>query len=130
MFVASYSNTMRGARPVLAPRRPMPLYGIRREWFPTPVPKASARELIAMVAAWHGLSYGDIIGRSRVYAIVRARQDAMAAVRYAYPHLSLPALAKHFKRDHTTVLHGLQKVGAATVLRKWGSLGTADEAQP
>lgn len=125
MYVASWSNTMRGAhRIVHAKLRQsslgMPIYGVRREWFPEPVPQASPEELIARVAAWHGLTAGDITGRSRLAAIALARRDAMAAVRYAWPGLSLPALGRHFRRDHKTVMYGLRMVGAATVVRKCG----------
>ena len=123
MFVASYHNTMRGARLIARSRdrMPMPRYGIRREWFPVVIPRASPRELIARVAWWHGVTYADIVGRSRVAHIVTARQDAMAAVRHQFPKLSLPGIARHFRRDHTTIIHGLRKVGCPTVMRKWGS---------
>lgn len=67
------------------------------------------REIIANVAAQHGVTPADIIGSSRLRTIVRARQDAIAAVASAYPHLSAPALGRAFgDRDHTTILHALR----------------------
>lgn len=111
MFVGSYQTNTRGARAIPD----------RRNMFPDVIPPASPREIISRVAAWHGLTYPDIVGRSRCRKIILARQDAMAATRFAFPKLSLPGLAKHFKRDHTTVLHHLRQVGAPTVLRGYAN---------
>lgn len=78
--------------------------------------QGSARELIGRVAAWHGLTYQDIIGRSRNRAIVEARFDAVAAVyllrTISGRQFSLPQLGRVFGgRDHTTVLYALRQRG-------------------
>lgn len=51
-------------------------------------------------------------GRSR--EIVKLRHMAMAEIRLACPHVSLPEIARFFHRDHTTVLYALQKQGIPT----------------
>lgn len=80
-----------------------------------PTAQALSRRIIAQVAAWHGLTYSDIIGPGRTAPLVLARQDAMVAVDLAVrargTTLSLPALGRIFKRDHTTLLHSLRKRG-------------------
>ncbi len=86
--------------------------------FPEPLPPAPSRELAARVAAWHHLTAKEIFGPSRRPGIVAARHDAMAAVRMANPALSLPMIGRVFKRDHTTVMHALQKLGVPTVLAR------------
>lgn len=77
--------------------------------------RAIGSEIIARVAAWHGFAYSDIVGPGRTATLVLARQDAMVAVDLALKArgttLSLPALGRIFKRDHTTVLHSLRKRG-------------------
>lgn len=104
MFVSSYSNTMRDAQP-------FPIYGIRRDWFPAPVPPASSKEIIARVAAWHGVSYSDVVGARRMRAMSAARRDAVAAIKAARPHLSSVQIGALINRDHTTVLHHMRKAG-------------------
>lgn len=122
MFIVSYANTMRGARKIAAARQPkpksaiwsrpsMPRLGIRLELFPEPLPETPAREIIARVAAWHGLTFEDIIGTRHRREWSTARRDAVAAVKMSKPHLSLTQLAIIFDRDHTTILHHLRKGG-------------------
>lgn len=81
-----------------------------------PVPRlTSARELIARVAAWHGMTLDDVIAPDRRVPVVAARVDAIAAVwcncliEGARP--TTCALGRVFKRDHATVLHALRKAG-------------------
>jgi len=122
MLIASYANTMRGARRIAASRvvklpapsrPPMPRLGIRLELCPEPLPESPAREIIARVAAWHGLTFEDIIGKRHRLDWSTARRDAVAAVKMSKPHLSLTQLALVFDRDHTTILHHLRKAGMA-----------------
>lgn len=76
-----------------------------------------AREVIARVSAISGVSVGLILGRSRLAAVVEARQAAMRAVRRLTPPgvsrssnpYSLCAIGAWFGRDHTTVMHALRK---------------------
>lgn len=111
MFVASYHNTMRGIQRIRSERQPAPIYDIPQPLFPVPTPPTSSKEIIARVAAWHGYSYSDIVGISRLKPLIVARKDAIVAVKLAYPRLSLSALGRIFRRDHTTILHHLQRAG-------------------
>lgn len=92
----------------------------RHETFTLPDPfpagpkprKASSRELIERVGAWHGIDRKSIIAHDRRRPVVAARFDAIAAVKIAYPHLSMPAIGRLFGgRDHTTIWHALKARG-------------------
>lgn len=69
-----------------------------------------ARHIIMEVAIAHGVSYEDILGRSRARHLVAARHEAIYEVRKRRPHLSLPQIGRIFKRDHTTILHALRRM--------------------
>lgn len=73
--------------------------------------RTPARVIIERVAELHRMTAGDILdqGRSRKY--IEARFDAIAAVRLAYPEKSTPWLGRLFHRDHTSILHALEKRG-------------------
>lgn len=74
--------------------------------------KIPAREIIAHIAALHGVPVAEILGRRRSVPICAARHAAMKAVADHRPDLSLPQIGKLFGgRDHTTVLHAIQKLG-------------------
>lgn len=73
--------------------------------------QTTAKDVITLVAGKHGVRYEDIMSRNRVPAIALARQEAMAAVALAKPHLTTPQIGKIFDRDHTTVCHALKKMG-------------------
>ncbi len=64
-----------------------------------------------LAALRHGISVREIMSPSRGRPVVAARYEAMALV-YQHSQLSLPQVGRLFKRDHTTVLHALRKVGA------------------
>lgn len=118
MFVASYHNTLRGARRILAEKQsqnkpPMQIYGIRREWPASPALPLTVREIMARVAVWHGLTIDDLRSHHRRMKWKDARRDALFAVKRAYPQLSLATLGRLFNRHHTTILHHLQSVGLA-----------------
>lgn len=78
-----------------------------------------ARQIIDMVACWHGLVARDILEDSRFNHIMAARHDAVAAVylncmRFhegEWTRLSLMRMASIFDRDHTSILHSLKKQG-------------------
>lgn len=76
--------------------------------------KSSIRRIITIVAEEYGLTYGDIIGHRRTRRYVQARFEAIAEVKRQKPHLTLPQLGKAFNRDHTSILHALQKMGVET----------------
>lgn len=69
-----------------------------------------ARHIIMEVAIAHGVSYEDILGRSRARHLVAARHEAIYEVRKRRPHLSLPQIGRIFKRDHTSILHALRRM--------------------
>lgn len=70
------------------------------------------KQIIKEVANKHGLTYKDIIGKSRKAHIVAARYEAIEAVHRARPKLSLNGIGKHFSdRDHSTILYSLKKRG-------------------
>jgi len=79
------------------------------------IPTAHQRELtpeeiIASTAASFGLSPKELIGPSRKQPLVRARQTAMYLCR-ELTDLSLPKIGQAFgARDHTTVMHALERV--------------------
>ena len=75
-------------------------------------PKTPVKEIIAHVAAIYGYPVSDILGPRRRKPIVKARHAAMKAVADARPDLSYPQIGKFFGgRDHTTILHAIQKLG-------------------
>lgn len=74
-------------------------------------PKDYTNVIVESVAARHGLTVGDIMGRSRRQKIVTARHEAIAEVVEARPHWSYPTVGQLFGLDHTSILHALQKQG-------------------
>lgn len=73
--------------------------------------KPSIRAIIADVAARHGLLDEHIYGDSRGRLVVAARHAAMLMAIKARPDLSLVDIGRIFKRDHTTLLHAMDKAG-------------------
>ncbi|MBR1780257.1 MAG: chromosomal replication initiator protein DnaA, partial [Oscillospiraceae bacterium] len=57
----------------------------------------------------YGIDVSDILSTSRTKEITLARQVAMYVIRQL-TKLSLPEIGKIFSRDHTTVIHSLEKV--------------------
>jgi chromosomal replication initiation ATPase DnaA len=74
------------------------------------IPRTTAQKIIADTAHKHGLTYGDIISKSRRRHFVKARTEAIWALKDWKPCLSLHQLGRLMGgRDHTTMLHALQK---------------------
>lgn len=71
----------------------------------------SWRFLIALASVKHGISEAEIRSESRARVVVKARDEAIALV-YQHTQASTPLVGKRFNRDHTTILHSLQKTGA------------------
>lgn len=88
----------------------------------------SAEEIISIVAFWHGLTTEDIRRKSRERPLVEARFDAIAEVRRHYPPTgaskgrtySLKWLARHFRRDHSTIVHALEQRGLHVSMQEAG----------
>lgn len=72
--------------------------------------RRECKRIILDVAFRYNLTIGDIIGKSRVQLICRARHEAIQAVRKQYPEKSLDWLGRIFNRDHSTIHHALSKV--------------------
>ncbi len=66
--------------------------------------------ILDTVAASYGFSVESIIGPSRTRPLVTARQVAMYLTRELTDY-SYPAIGRVFgKRDHTTVIHAVDKI--------------------
>lgn len=71
------------------------------------------RQIAADVAEQHGLTLGDLCGRSRVEFVADVRRMAMLAV-HQQTKFSLPQIGRFFNRDHTTVLYALRRARGET----------------
>lgn len=68
-------------------------------------------EIIAAVAAAHGVTPAEVTRRTRTAAVVRARQVAMYLARTLAPHPSFPEIGRRFGGyDHTTVMHAVDRI--------------------
>ncbi len=76
-------------------------------------PRPITPELIlSSTAEMFGFTVDDICGKSRRRPLVTARQIGMYVMR-ELTDLSYPAIAREFGgRDHTTVIHAVEKIGA------------------
>lgn len=76
---------------------------------PTPIgrlPPTTSQRIISEAAAKYNVTYGEVIGRSKRKEFVRPRKEAFARLWLETP-MSLAAIGRMFKRDHTTVRHGI-----------------------
>ena len=72
-------------------------------------PKLSAQEILARVAADHGLGVGELKSRTKLKRIIVARWHAMHAL-YETGRFSTTQVGRLVGGfDHTTVLYGLQR---------------------
>ncbi|KSV89728.1 hypothetical protein N184_26920 [Sinorhizobium sp. GL28] len=72
------------------------------------------REIIDdVLGAYPGITWEEIIGVGRERRLVEPRHRCMAAVYEERKDLSLPALGRIFHRDHTSVLHAVNRRGAS-----------------
>jgi chromosomal replication initiator protein len=65
--------------------------------------------IIRTTAQAYGFSVEDVLSASRRQPLVLCRQISMYLCR-ELTDLSLPKIGEHFNRDHTTVLHSVEKV--------------------
>jgi len=65
--------------------------------------------IIRTTAGAYGFSVEDVLSSSRRQPLVLCRQISMYLCR-ELTDLSLPKIGEHFNRDHTTVLHSVEKV--------------------
>jgi hypothetical protein len=83
--------------------------------------EATVARIIARVAREHGLMAKDITGSSRRAGVLKARRAAMIEALKS-TDFSFPRVGRLFGgRDHTTILHAIQRHCAATgeTLRGW-----------
>lgn len=62
----------------------------------------------AVAAEWHDVGYYEILGRSRLKTVAKARHAAWWLCRRT-TDLSYPQLGKLFGRDHTTIINGVMR---------------------
>ena len=75
-------------------------------------------EMLSEISAYFGLSVESLRGKSRQRELVTARQVAMYVFR-ELTDLSYPAIARVFGgRDHTTVIHAVEKIQRLMAERK------------
>lgn len=67
------------------------------------------RNIVCDVANSHGVPIREIMGRTRVAAVVKARHEAIYLVKLEKPALSTTILAKWFDRDPKTIIHAIAK---------------------
>jgi hypothetical protein len=67
----------------------------------------TAGEIIAEVAAKHGLTPEALKSKSNVREIAAARNEAMARCRLETP-LSYPSIGRLFKKHHTSVIYAVE----------------------
>lgn len=71
--------------------------------------ESTASRTLRETAKRHGMSVDAIKGHSREPRFVKARHEVMVALRDE--GFSLPRIGRILNRDHTTVMHGLRKMG-------------------
>lgn len=73
---------------------------------PVPTYRRRMTDIAAAVALANDLTVSELKSDARDARICHPRQDAMRAMREE--GFSLPVIGRFFKRDHTTVLHGVR----------------------
>jgi hypothetical protein len=134
MFVVSYRKTMENAKRVVPDDEPPPrskrfneLAAASLEWerkkreresgIPEPgrISNSKPHRIIERVAAEHGVTSDDILGRSRRMKVIAARSDAIAAVytecRIRGRKYTMYDLGRTFNRDHETVRAFMERRG-------------------
>jgi len=67
------------------------------------------KKIIEEVSRFYGLSFEDILAPKRDKSLAHPRQIAMYLLRHEL-NLSFPKIGKELKRDHTTVIHGCERI--------------------
>jgi chromosomal replication initiation ATPase DnaA len=67
------------------------------------------RDIIAQVAKRHRISPRDITGPRRNKKYIAARVEAIRIAADTRPDMSLTELGRIFQRDHSTIIHALNK---------------------
>ncbi len=75
--------------------------------------RPTIRDIIMEVAEKHGVTRQDIISPRRGAKLCLARFEGYARARAETGH-SLPVIGREFNRDHTTVMHGIERFESLT----------------
>jgi chromosomal replication initiator protein len=106
------SNHIRKASDTLAALCVAEEVAIRQERAHSPKAQVKqVKQVIEAICAKHEIPYHEVMGRKRFAEIVAARHEAIVAVAEAFPWMSLPKLGRIFGRDHTSILHAMDKHG-------------------
>ncbi|HYA44212.1 MAG TPA: helix-turn-helix domain-containing protein, partial [Acidimicrobiales bacterium] len=77
----------------------------------TPPRQVTPKAILEAVSESFGISIADILGPSRRRPLVTARQVAMYLFRsLLQDNASFPSIGESFDRDHTTVIHAVEKI--------------------
>jgi hypothetical protein len=90
-------------------------------------PDGPVEHAVVAAAAAFGTTPEVLLGADRTRSAADARAVAMTAARM-HGH-SLPTIASHFDRDHTTVLHATRRIGKTPPLRDLAAKIAADLPQ-
>ena len=69
------------------------------------------KRILQFVSEEFNISVGNIMGTRRLTEVVDARCAAYYLLKKYRPQLSRARIGRFFKKDHTTVLHGLKRLG-------------------
>lgn len=88
-----------------------------RDWITiTCTPRERADQICVWVAQAHGFSIKDLIGQDRRRPVALARFEAWAALHAI--GWSTPRIGRKFNRDHSTIVHGIQRHKAIALARQ------------
>ncbi len=76
-------------------------------------PRRPVRDIVKEVLLFYpGITWEDVVSVRREKRLIEPRHRCMVAVYEERKDLSMPALGRIFKRDHTTIIHAVQKAEA------------------
>lgn len=83
--------------------------------FETPTKaKVNLEKILNEVSEFYGLKKDEILGKKRDKALVHPRQITMYLLRHEL-NFSFPKIGKELQRDHTTIIHGCEKIERAII---------------
>ena len=82
--------------------------------------------ILRRIAGCYGLTVNELLADDRTYPLVEWRQIAMYLCRQ-HTALSYKDLGVLFRRDHTTVIHGVQTIAASHLARLKTEVQQIDE---
>jgi chromosomal replication initiator protein len=83
--------------------------------FETPTKaNVNLEKILNEVSEFYGLKKDEILGKKRDKALVHPRQITMYLLRHEL-NFSYPKIGKELQRDHTTIIHGCEKIEKAII---------------